>query len=187
MLALARADAEIPSGPVLPKKRIAKASEQRVIGWLENGPLPFFPCAKFGVGGGGEALYFAEVVYAVAKRGVFGSNRPYAGVDQRWRAMVVHGAAGEATIGVAPSRGRRERHGQMTPMNHIRTDGVRPMHVSPAGGVGVVLKKHVVAAFPVHGPVRVIHPIARGKEMKLRTQGVGGKSLPQGLGRQEGR
>src|SRR5438034_11762271 len=70
----------------------------------------------------------------------------------------------------------------MAPMNHVWADGVGPVHISPNRGVRVVLKKHVVSAFPINGPVGDIHPVLRGKQMKLRTQWVGGKSLLQRLG-----
>lgn len=61
-------------------------------------------------------------------------------------------------------------------MNHVRADGVGPMHVSPNGSAGVVLKKHVVVTVPENGAVGIVHPVVRGKKMKLRPKGIGGQA-----------
>ena len=54
----------------------------------------------------------------------------------------------------------------MPPVDHVRRDGVVPVHVSPDGGVRVVLVKHVVLAAPVDGAAGVVHPAAGGLEVE---------------------
>lgn len=57
-------------------------------------------------------------------------------------------------------------------MNHVRTGGVSPVHVSPDGCVGVVLVEHVVLATIKDGGAGVVHPSAGGKEMIAGALGV---------------
>ena len=91
------------------------------------------------------------------------------------RAVVDDGAAGEAAVGVGAAGGGRERDGEMRPVQHVGADGVGPVHVSPDGGVGVVLEKHVIAALEVERAVGIVHPVACGEEMELGAEGVGGE------------
>jgi hypothetical protein len=61
-------------------------------------------------------------------------------------------------------------------VDHVGADAVGPVHVAPYGGVGVVLEKHVVVAFPEDGAVRVIHPVGDGKQVKLRAERIRSES-----------
>jgi hypothetical protein len=49
------------------------------------------------------------------------------------------------------------------------------MHIAPNGGIGVVLKKHVVVAFPIDWTVGIVHPVGGGEQMKLRSKRIGSK------------
>ena len=111
------------------------------------------PGANAGFAAGGEALRFEEIVFAVAQSGFGGRDALDSGVKNGGRAVVDDGAAGEAAVGVGAAGGGRERDGEMRPVKHVGADGVGPVHVSPDGGVGVVLEKHVIAALEVERPV----------------------------------
>ena len=52
----------------------------------------------------------------------------------------------------------REGYWQALPVDHVGADSVGPVHVSPDGGVRVVLMEHVVLAAPVDGAAGVVHP-----------------------------
>jgi hypothetical protein len=64
-------------------------------------------------------------------------------------------------------------------MNHVVAHGMSPVHISPHGGVGVVLEEHVIDALPEDGAIGIVHPIFRGEEMELRAEGVGGKTCAE--------
>src|SRR5579859_30068 len=63
----------------------------------------------------------------------------------------------------------------MAPVDHVVADGVIPMHVTPNGGVGVVLEKHVVKTVPVNGAVGIVHPVFCGEQMKRWAKRIGQK------------
>jgi len=65
------------------------------------------------------------------------------------------------------------------PMNQIRTGGMRPVHIAPHRRFGVVLMKHVIATVIKDGAVRVVHPVVRGEQVKLRAQRIGRELLAQ--------
>ena len=67
-------------------------------------------------------------------------------------------------------------------MNHIGRDGVSPVHVSPDGGVRVVLEEHVVVALPVNGTVGIVHPVGCRKQVELRAQRIGGERFGGRIG-----
>ena len=58
----------------------------------------------------------------------------------------------------------------MFPVQHVWTYRMRPMHISPDSGTRIVLEEHVVAAIPEDWTIGIVHPVARGKQVKLRTQ-----------------
>ena len=178
-----RADAEIPVSTLAPEKGIAESRQTRVPWRLEHGLIPFRPGEKLRIGGGSEALDLAKIVHAVAESGLFGSDGLYTRVENRGGAVIVHGASGETSIRVTLSGGRSKGNRQMTPVNHVLAHRVSPVHITPDGGVGVVLEKHVVPAIPVHGPVGIIHPIFRREQMILRAKRIGGQTLTPILGR----
>jgi hypothetical protein len=133
------------------------------------------PGPEFGVAGGSETLRFKEIVGAIAESGFGGGDGFYAGVEDGGRVVVESGAAGEATVGVWSLGSGSEGDGEVFPVEHVRADSVRPVHVAPDGGVGVVLEKHVVEAAEIDRSVGVVHPITRGKEMKLWAERIGGE------------
>jgi hypothetical protein len=132
------------------------------------------PGAEGVVGGDGEVLGLAEVVVAVGERGLGEGDGLDAGVDDGGGSVVEYAAAGEAALGVCAAGGGGEGDGEATPVDHIGTGGVGPVHVSPGGGVGVVLVEHVVLAAPVDGGAGVVHPAAGGEEVEAGALGIVG-------------
>ena len=70
----------------------------------------------------------------------------------------------------------------MLPVDHVEAGGVGPVHVAPDRGLRVVLVEHVIAAAIEDGTVRVVHPVASGKQMVLRTQRIRGEFSAEGSG-----
>ena len=52
-----------------------------------------------------------------------------------------------------------------------------PVHVAPDGALGIVLMEHVIASAEKDGTVGIVHPVAGGQKMILRTQGISSKFL----------
>src|SRR5580704_16104953 len=112
---------------------------------------------------------------AVTECGAVGGDGFYTGIDDGGGAVVIDGAAGEAAVRVVAAGSWSERDGFVLPVNHVVADGVIPVHVAPDGGVGIVLKEHVVFAAPEDGAVGVIHPVFGGEKVELGVEGVGGE------------
>ena len=89
--------------------------------------------------------------------------------------MIFDGAAAEAAVLVGAAGRGGQRHGQMFPVEHVRADGVRPVHVAPDGGIRVVLEEHMIAVLPIDGAVGVVHPVGGGEQMILRAKHIGGQ------------
>ena len=98
-----------------------------------------------------------------------------AGVDRVHARSHRNGRAGEDAKGVVPAGRGRHRHRKVAPVQHVPADGVIPAHIAPGGRERVVLEKHVIPSVEIDGPVRVVHPILRGQQMKLRTLGIDGE------------
>ena len=60
----------------------------------------------------------------------------------------------------------------MTPVHHVRADGVAPVHVAPDGRVRIELIEEVVLALPPDGAVGVVHPVVRRQQVVLRAQRI---------------
>jgi hypothetical protein len=184
LFANTRADAQIPEVTVAPEKWIAESGKRRVSRGFDNRSVPFNPGAELRLGRSGEALHFAEVLRSVAKRGEFGRDGFYSRVDEGWGPAIDYGTAGEASVGVVPSGRGSKCNRHVAPVNHVRAHSVGPVHVAPNGRAWIVLEKHVVAAFPENGTVRIIHPIFGRQQMKLRAKRIGGETC-QGIIRGE--
>ena len=169
------ADAHEPRIGLAPEEGIAEAGEIWILRRKQNGIGKFFPGEELGISGSGEALGFEEIMGAIAKSGFSGRNGFDAGVEKCGDAVVDDGAAGEAAVGVWAAGSGSQRDGEMFPVDHVWADGMVPVHVTPNGGVGVVLKEHVVVAVPEDGAVGIVHPVAFGEEMELGTERVGGE------------
>lgn len=169
---LARTDTHVPSGTSAPKKGIAKASQFRIVGRKKNGGRKFVPSFEKRMLRSGEALGFTKIVSAVAQSGFGGRCRFYAGIEKRGGAAIFYSAAGKTAIliGAAGSRGKSDGH--VFPVDHVGADSVGPVHVSPNGSTGIVLKKYVVVTVPEDGTVRIVHPVVSGKQMKLGTKRI---------------
>src|SRR5438445_15839 len=97
LLANSGTNTEIPDVAIPPKKRIAKTSEQGIRRRFDDGIFPFGPSAKLRVGGGGQALHFAEGMRAIAQGGRF--RRGGAGIVARGAASsLLTNSRREATI-----------------------------------------------------------------------------------------
>ena len=81
---------------------------------------------------------------------------------------VVDGAAGEGHDAVLLPQGE----GEVAPAQHVGARRVPPAHVPPDVALGVVLVEEVVLAAEVHEPVRVVHEVARRREVVERPPGV---------------
>src|ERR1700761_6718306 len=55
-----------------------------------------------------------------------------------------------------------------------------PVHVTPKGAIGVVLVEHMVVMVPINWPIRVVHPVCGGQQVKLRSQHISLKVLLRG-------
>src|SRR5262249_9417709 len=55
-------------------------------------------------------------------------------------------------------------------MNQVAADCVAPAHVAPPLARGVVLVEEVILAIVEDHSIRVVHPILRGREVKLWTE-----------------
>jgi len=98
----------------------------------------------------------------------FAALAAHAGVDQRWHAVVVDGAAGPAAAFVPAAGGRLEGDGQICPVNQVRADGVAPVHVGMVSPVRVVLVEQVYLAVPLDKTVGVVHPVGGRQKMIAR-------------------
>jgi len=171
---LARADHEVLPAGMVEGGGIAKAGDLKA--WRrrgDDGLGVLGPGIEVGVGGDGEELRFAEVVGAVREGGLGVGNGLDAGVEDGGRAVVKDGGAGEDALGVGAAGGGGNGDRQALPVDHVRRDSVRPVHVSPDGGMRIVLMKHVVPAAPEDGGAGVVHPIAVGEVVEAGTEGVG--------------
>ena len=59
-------------------------------------------------------------------------------------------------------------NGQVFPVYQIRAERMPPMHRPPYRAIGVVLVKEMILAFIVEHPIRIVHPMGRRREVKLR-------------------
>ena len=57
-------------------------------------------------------------------------------------------------------------------MDHVAADGVPPAHVPPLFAKWVVLEKQMVLALVIDKPVGVVHPVLKGRKVKLRAEGL---------------
>jgi len=105
---------------------------------------------------------------AVAESGFGDGDRLDAGVEEVRCVVVDDGAAGKAALGVGTAGSGGERYRKALPVHHVGANGVDPVHVSPDGGMRVVLMKHVVLAAPVDGAAGVVHPAAGWLEVEGR-------------------
>jgi hypothetical protein len=58
----------------------------------------------------------------------------------------------------------------MFPVEQVAADGVPPAHVPPFIAFGVVLVEEVILAIEEDQPVRVVHEVLRGCEVKTRAK-----------------
>ncbi len=168
-------DDHVPGSFLLltPGRWIAEAGDLHA-GWRrgDDGLGQLAPVEERVIFGDGEALRLAEIAVAVAECGLIGRHLAHAGVEQGRFAIGDDGGAGEAAILVGAAGSGGERDGLAAPADHIGRDGVRPVHVSPDGGVRVVLKEHVVAAAPEDRAAGIVHPAARRLQVVLRAHGI---------------
>src|SRR4029077_5796871 len=94
-------DAEVPEIGFTPEKGIAKAGQARVVRRLQDRLLPFLPGAKFAVAGSRQTLGFAEIVYAIAQRGLLRGGGFHSRVKNGGGAAIIDGASGEATVRIS--------------------------------------------------------------------------------------
>src|SRR3712207_6961265 len=59
-----------------------------------------------------------------------------------------------------------ERDGQVLPVQEVAAYGVAPAHVAPFVTERVELVEQVVLPVVVNHPVRVVHPVLRGRDRK---------------------
>src|SRR2546427_3137118 len=170
---------EIPDLAIPPKKRIAKTGERGIRRRFDDWIFPFGPGAKLRVGGGGQALHFAEGMRAVAQGGRFRRGGFDSSVDDACGTTIIDSTSCEASVCVSPAGRRRKCNWKMAPVNHVRTYCVRPVHVAPHSCIRVVLEKHVVHAVPENWAVGIVHPIFCGEQMELRAKGIGCEALLQ--------
>src|SRR5579883_157942 len=111
----------------------------------------------------------------------------HSGVEKSWHAMEDNRAAAETAILIRTTFRGSKRNRKMLPVDHVRTDGVRPVHIAPNGRMRIVLVEHVILALPVDRPVRIVHPIGSGQQMILRTIRVTSRTLcGKGMSSQHG-
>ena len=91
-------------------------------------------------------------------------RRVLLGAETAGVAVVHHRAAREGHL--VAELGDRQR--QLLPVHEVLADRVAPGHVAPRVPERVVLVEEVVLALVVDHPVRVVHPVLRRREMKLR-------------------
>ncbi len=130
------------------------------------------PGAEAGVGGGGEELGLAEGVGAVREGGLVVRDALDAGVDDGGDPVVEDGRPSEDAFGVGAAGRGGDSDRKALPADHVGRDGVGPVHVSPVGGVGVVLMEHVVLAAVEDGRAGVVHPVAGGEVVEGGAEGV---------------
>ena len=116
--------------------------------------------------------WFQESFGAAFARGLILRHLTYARIQNDDLAILNHGGPGKAAIRIGSAGRGRKRHRQVLPVDHVRTDCMRPVHVTPIGAVRVVLVEHVVIVLPVDRPIRVIHPVGGRQQMELRAQRI---------------
>jgi len=173
--ALSGADAHVPDVVFAPEARIAEAGEFGIARRKKYRSGVFSPGAEIEITRGGQALGFKEIVAAVAKSRFGGRDGLDAGVEKRSGAFMDHSAAREAAVRVGAAGCGRKGDREVAPVEHVRADGMGPVHVAPNGGARIVLEEHVVTALPVNRAVGVVHPVAGRKEMELRAEEIGGE------------
>ena len=95
------------------------------------------------------------------------------GVDQRRHAVRVDCATRPTPVLVRAARGRRQRHGQIGPMNQIVTDRMSPMNGAVERSVRVVLIEEVQTSLPLDQYVWLVHSILGGQEMESWAVSIG--------------
>ena len=65
-----------------------------------------------------------------------------------------------------------QRHWQILPMHHVAAHGVPPVHMSPHIAMGVVLVEQVVLTLVKDCPIGIVHEVAWGREVVLRSPGL---------------
>ena len=91
------------------------------------------------------------------------------GVDERQYAVVVHRAAGKATVPIERIAGC-QGNGFMLPVHQIVACHMSPMHGPPMFIVRIVLIKHMIEAVAVGETVGIVHPACRRREMISRVK-----------------
>ena len=75
---------------------------------------------------------------------------------------------------------KRNRH--VFPVHEIRTDGMRPVHVSPNRSAGIVLEEHMVLAPKEARCAGIVLPVSLGQQMELRPEGIVHELFPSAVG-----
>src|SRR5271166_5972548 len=120
-----RADHHVPAVLVTPRRGIAKPAHVHARRWRSDDRLwSLGPVGQVLARTESQALRFLEDMNAVAKRGFVLRSHHHAGVDNSHAGTVNHGRAGETAGCVRTTRGGSKTYRQVTPMNHIRADGV---------------------------------------------------------------
>ena len=101
-------------------------------------------------------------------------------VEHCGRAIVENCAAAKNSVSVRSGGRGIKGNRLLMPVNHIGTSGMSPIHIAPSCTLRIVLVEHVVDAAVENGSVRIVHPIARGHQVKLRATRVSGKFAAEG-------
>ena len=75
------------------------------------------------------------------------------------------GAPAVAALSVRSVGIRGQRHRMVDPVHEIGTGGMAPLDEMPVGAVRIILVEDVVPALPKQGPVDIVHPRRRRREM----------------------
>ena len=88
--------------------------------------------------------------------------------DQLPSVLKLHGIARKTSVRVIPFI-RRERRGQIAPVQKVIAYRMPPVHVIPRGFIRIVLVEQVILSFVERKTVRIVHPAAAGCQVKSRT------------------
>lgn len=116
----------------------------------------------YAVFAGGQTLHFPHLAV------VAGLAQPdVAGVNQRQHAVVIHGAAGKATVLVIGRIGC-QGDGLVLPADQIAAGRVPPVHGPPVFAIGVMLEEGMIDAVNTDQAVGIVDPAGGRREMELR-------------------
>ena len=128
------------------------------------------------LGGNHRVVFVFFVVHTISQGNALGLEFSlrgdlHTGVKQQMPSIgQLHPAAGEAAIAVIPGiRGQGRR--QVLPADKVLGFGVTPVHGSPLGIVGIVLKKQMVLPLVGGKAVGIVHPAHTGGQVERRQLG----------------